>query len=373
MNNGVGPSNFKLRTWNFPVWYPSPVPRSGQVAAAVGAAGILAMILVVPLAWRVALAAWGPRAADAVPSYLPILEAERPREPFVADPIDDLRSLDPGIVTIGDSMAGRIDPDLLTTLAEMPIGPILENATGSAYWYLVLKNYVVASGIRPRLVVIFFRDTNLTDVLFRLDGPYRPTLDHVARDREPELNAVVAARTRGPWRAVYQWTEAIYGVSRARAWIEPRIARWPAAVVAGNRADALLEHVNGAFTLDKLRTMAQADLAAVDTQEANFPAHVRASVLPLMIDLAKQHGLRLCFVRVLRRPVDGQPPEEGPELQQYVRDLRAYLADAGMIYLDDRDDPALAALPYADGDHVSRDARAPYTTRFWAKVRDAVR
>jgi hypothetical protein len=342
-------------------------------AVVLQAAGLLAVVLVVPFGWRVGLASWGPSAADAVPSYLPVLESARPREPFVGDVVGDLQRMAPGYVIVGDSMAGRIDPDVLTTLSGAPVAPVLENATGSAYWYLVLKNYVAASGIRPALVVIFFRDTNLTDVTFRLDGPYRTTLDHVAHDREPELNDVVARRTRGPWHAVYRAADAVYAVNRAREWIEPVLTAWPARVVAGRSGrSGLLDRANAAFTLDKLRPMAQADLDAADTREADFAGHVDASVLPLMIATAREHDLHLCFVRVLRRPVDRQPPPESPALQRYVADLNRYLRGQGALVLDDRDDPELAQLDYADGDHISRDARGPYTTRFWSKIQDLV-
>jgi hypothetical protein len=327
--------------------------------------------------------------ADAVPSYLPVLEAARPREAFVADPVGDLRNMAPGYVIIGDSMAGRIDPDILTRLAAAPVAPVLENATGSAYWYLVLKNYVVASGIRPRLVIIFFRDTNLTDVTFRLDGPYRPTLDHVARDTEPELNDAIAARTRGPWHTIYRLADEAYGVNRARAWLEPALTAWPARIIAGSRLStqdrgpsaqhpapstqqALSDRINAAFTLDKLRPMAQADLESADTREADFASHVRASVLPLMLAAGREHDLRLCFVRVLRRPVNGHPPPESPELRRYVADLGAYIRGNGAVFLDDRDDPELARLEYADGDHIGRDARAPYTTRFWSRIKTLI-
>ena len=44
------------------------------------------------------------------------------------------------------------------------------------------------------MVFIFFRDTNLTDVMFRLDEQFRWALDLAALDREDELNAVVARR-----------------------------------------------------------------------------------------------------------------------------------------------------------------------------------
>ncbi|MEO7189800.1 MAG: hypothetical protein ABI051_01940 [Vicinamibacterales bacterium] len=337
------------------------------VRDAVAGALICAGILAVPLLWRPVLHAFHPAEGDQ-PSYLPALERSRPRYPFQADVVPDLQRYPPGIVTIGDSMAGRIDGDLLHELSHEDVSPLILNSTGSAYWYLVFKNYVVASGTHPKWVFVFFRDTNLTDVLFRLDGPYRATLDAVAHDREDELNHIVAARTQPRWHTVHQLADRAYEGRRGRDWLVPLFTDLPARVVAPGGPVKLLEAVNRAFTLDKLRPMAQADIAAADARDADFGANVDASVLPLMLSLAREHGLRLCFVRVLRRPVNGAPPSDPPVLQHYVRDLREYIERRGAVLLDDREEPELALLPYADGDHIAREARRPYTERFWARV-----
>jgi hypothetical protein len=336
-----------------------------QVAAGLA---IAAITLAVPLIWPATLRLWGPAPGQRLPSYLPALERERARGPFVATPIQELRDLQPVVVTIGDSMAGRIEPDLLGRLAGGPVAPILQNATGSAYWYLVFKNYVLASGVRPRWVVVFFRDTNMTDVLFRLDGPYRANLDEVAGPAEPELNAIVEAGVGAQWNWVHRALDRAYDVERTREWLEPNVTTWPAGVVAGVRQPQLLERINNAFTLEKLRPMAQADVAAADVRTLDFHGQVEASVLPLFFSGARDTGIRLCFVRVLRRPVDGRPPDESPALLQYSADMKAYVEAHGGVYFDDRDDPELARLPYADGDHVSRDAREPYTRNFWRRL-----
>jgi hypothetical protein len=347
-----------------------PVSGSAWRRQAAALVGILAVIALVPLAGRLVTEVWGPEPLPAVPSYLPSLEASRPRLPFVATPIQDLREAAPGIVIVGDSMAGRIDENHLAEIAGTPVLPVLMNATGSAYWYLVLKNYVVESGVKPGWVLVFFRDTNLTDVAFRLDGPYRPALDAVARDREPELDRVVGRRAAGAWSGVYRATESVYHVRRMRDWMEPALNAWPAHLVAATgRERQLLERVNGSFTLDKFRSVAQADVAAADDREANFRANVDRSVLPLMLDVAKSAGLRLCFVRVMRRPVDGQPPAVSPALSTYMHELSDYVRANGAYFIDDHEDPSLAQLPYGDGDHISRDARVPYTDRFWPKLR----
>jgi hypothetical protein len=69
-----------------------------------------------------------------------------------------LKQLDPGVVIIGDSMAGtRINERLLWQLSGLRIAPLLQPGSVWAFWYLALKNWVLASGIRPRLVFIFFR------------------------------------------------------------------------------------------------------------------------------------------------------------------------------------------------------------------------
>ncbi|ODS52305.1 MAG: hypothetical protein ABS36_17045 [Acidobacteria bacterium SCN 69-37] len=330
---------------------------------------IAAIVLAVPLVWRWS---WDWRAGSGAaiePSYLPALELERPRGPFADHPIGFLHDVQPKFVTIGDSMAGRIDPDVLAAVGGGPVAPILQNATGSAYWYLVFHNYVLVSGVQPRWVIVFFRDTNMTDVMFRLDGPYRWKLDEVAQDTEPVLNAIVDRRVGGGRRSVHRRIDSVYRVERTREWLDPILSRWPARLVAGEAGTArLLERTNAAFDLPRLRPMQQADMAAADDASADFDRFVEASVLPQLLDEARDAGIRLCLVRVLRRTQAGEPAVETPALARYTADLRRYVEARGAVYFDDRDDPELAALPYADGDHVAREARAPYTRRFWQKL-----
>jgi hypothetical protein len=331
-------------------------------------AGVTVLLLaLMPLSLRAALHLWGPP-WDPVPSYLPALEAERPRAPFDDRVVEDFRRFPPAYVVIGDSMAGRLDFDRLAVLTREQVSPLVENASSSAYWYLVLKNYVAASGARPRRVIIFFRDNVLTDVMFRLDGPYRARLDQVALEREDDLNRVIAGRIGRRWTGVYGALDRVYALDRAVTWLQPMVAELPARLVAGREHERLLDRANRAFALERLRPMAQADMAAADRAELDFAARVDSSALPLMLDVASAHGLPLVFVRVLRRPEHGVPPRESAELQQYVRDLRAYITGRGAVFFDDRDYPELARLPYADGDHVAREARLPYTDHFWTRL-----
>ena len=103
----------------------------------------------------------------------------------------------------------------------MQVAPLLQAGSGSAFWYLALKNWVIASGIRPRMVLIFFRDTNLTDVMFRLDEQFRWALDLAALDREDELNAVVARRLGAAAPRRTASSTGIVGAEQARQRMEP--------------------------------------------------------------------------------------------------------------------------------------------------------
>jgi len=334
-------------------------PSSGRIHLIV----LIVLTLTIPFGIRLADAWHTPELS--VPSYLPAIEAPRAREPFDADPIADLTRLNPGYVVIGDSMAGtRIDVPRFTQLAGRTVAPILSAGSGSAYWYLVLKNYVVASGIRPRAIFIFFRDTNLTDVTWRLDNHI--SLDRVAHDREEELNAVVAERIAGRWYRFEDVLERAYGAAHARPWMEPEIGTFVGeAMVPGRRRRAqFLDELNARLGLEHLRAIEAADMQAAEDRDADFRKYIDRSALPLMVREASTHGLTLCFVRVQRRPVGGRPPYQSPALQRYVHDLRAYIEAHGAMLRDDTGDSDLTLEMYEDGDHIAAASRRRYTEIF---------
>jgi hypothetical protein len=339
------------------------VKRWGQIVAV--AAGIAA----VPLLWRPVFETWAPETARATPSYLPALEPARAREPFDPVPLDEVRAVNPPIIVIGDSMAGRINRQRLEELADGAVWPILRNATGSAHWFLIFKNYVVASGSRPRAVIVFFRETNMTDPMFRVAGAYRASADPLSLDFEPELNAALASRTQGAWFRVHSAVDRIYGVEQTRRWLEPGLAAYPARVVAGREAGGpLLEQLNTEFALDRLRPGLAADMDPAARDTPDFHRDVHRSVLPAFVSLARERDITLIFVRVLRRPENGRAPAESRAMQEYVRDLGAYLEANGAVFRDDRHYPGMAALPYDDGDHIAREAMVPYTELFYEQM-----
>jgi hypothetical protein len=339
-------------------------PNMSRVYPALSGLAIVIVIAVTPLLGRVAVDRFGPP-VDETPSYLPSAEERRARRPFVEWPIEALRDMKPGIVIIGDSIAGRVHPGRLSELTGVEVAPLLRAGSGPAVWYLQLKNYVVASGARPQFAVVFFRDTNLTDLTFRMLGEYRGILDDYALDLEPELDRQIATRSFGPWHRAHTWLDRSYAVERTRAWLEPELSAWAARVVAGRRGGLRLQQsVNERFSLENLRPMPLTDMSVISEFDAEFEANVETSVLPLMLDLAREHGLRLVFVRGQRRMEDGSPRVDTPALRQYMLDLRSYLEARGASLIDDQFDPEVARLPYIDLEHLADSAIFDYTAIF---------
>jgi hypothetical protein len=328
----------------------------------------VAGLLLVPLGLRAANRLHPSPALHA--SYLPAIEGPRERYAFDAARVPALAGMKPAWVVIGDSMAGsRIDPALLAQLTGGLTAPLLYAGSGPAWWYLALKNWVIPSGIHPKAVFVFFRDTNLTNVMFRIDATW--ALDTAALDREDDLNAVVARRRGSVFYRVRDRFDRLYQAEPARRWIEPRVNEWPARALIPYRRPraAFMERLNERFGLAHLRPMDAADMQATEDREANFDAFVDKSGLPLMLRDARAAGLTLVLVRVQRRPVNGQPPYQSPALQRYVARLKIYIEAHGGIFMDDTGDPAQTIDMYEDGDHLSREGRRRYTEEFAARLR----
>jgi hypothetical protein len=342
---------------------------SSRAHALAGLSALILITLVVPVVIPMANARNGN--TQPPPTYLPALEGPRERAPFDKDRIPDLRRLQPGYVVIGDSMAGtRMDERRLGELSGAPVAPLLQAGSGPAFWYLVLKNWVIASDITPRLVLIFFRDNNLTDVMFRLDEQFRWALDLAALDREDELDAVVRRRL-GLLHHGYRMIDGLLGVEQARKRIEPALIAWPVEVMTPSRRRQaeFVARMNERLGLDHLRKMEAADIQIGEEPAFDFARDVDDSVLPLMLRDASKAGLTLGFVRVQRRPTANRPPPQSPALRRYVDELRAYVTARGAVFHDDTGDPALTIDMYEDGDHVARHARRRYTENLYNRLR----
>ena len=325
---------------------------------------MVAAVAITPLSLR-AFNTWVDASGKNV-SYLPSFENRRARKGFRTAEVDRMRYADPAWVFIGDSMLGtRLQPQLLGEISgtrDRNVAMLVQPASGPAYWYLTFKNLVAASGVRPRMTFFFFRDTNLTDTMFRLHNNVGDALDEVAHEREPELDAIVASRQRGGWSRVDAALNEIYEVDTAAAWIQPAVRRWYAFwKYPDPQARLHFENVIEDDFNENFRRDLAADIGAT-VAAPSFAGALPSSVLPLIAGLSKERHLPVCFVRVQRRPVGGRAPEQSPDLQKYVADFRAWAESQDVCFYDETGDPELTLDLYEDGDHFAD--RAAYTRIF---------
>ena len=183
------------------------------------------------------------------------------------------------------------------------------------------------------------------------------------------LDAIVAARQRGPWWRVDDAFNRAYGVNTAYAWLHPTIRRWYALWRYPDPAARLrFEQVSEEDFNQNFRRDLAADIATV-TEDADFHRDLPTSVLPLIMDLSRTHRLPVGFVRVQRRPRGTEPPPQSPALQRYVAEFRSWAESQGALFHDDTGDPEMSEDLYEDGDHVLDRIRY---TRIFRRRLDAI-
>ena len=302
------------------------------------------------------------------------------RRDFNPKPIARLQEKQPEVVLIGDSvLGGSIDPALFARETGVREVEMLWNGgAASAAWYLLLKNYVAASGIQPRLVCIFFRDRLLTDATFRTTPTYRRFLESIRHDQEPVYQAILhgdATQEQSPLARVIDW---LYPLNKRRDVQQEKISRFAFRVAQGGspRIGRLRRRVNEIFDVAKLRDEVTNESDEVSGEKPEeFSADPKRNFLPHMVETAQQAGIPLCFVREKRFPLLNGTTPQGPALQRYIADLRRWLESRGCALVDLTNDPKPDQTMYMrpGDDHIRPAAKEEATEIYARKLRPLLR
>jgi hypothetical protein len=327
--------------------------------------------------WRLAIVVVCLLASVAVVISLARRAAGPTRNRFDHAPLSAVRKKKPDYVLIGNSMVKtRFDRRVLNELlAPRRTLLVANDSSRSAMWYAMFKNYVVASGHRPRRVLFFFRDVELTAPRAGTSGDNRGRLERVSLPEEP----VIEARLSPPWtdpieRLRYRFEQDV-PVRRLRERASPSIdafGLWLAGVL-GSAPKVQAAEINEAFALANLRPAPKLDEVAEPASrrlDGDFAQLVDESFLPDIIALAQEHAIPISFVRIRTRAAARGAPESEP-FSRYQRDLRSYLEARG-IPLYDLTPATWETLDfYALGDHVKIKRRREYTRLFVEHLRAA--
>lgn len=294
------------------------------------------------------------------------------RGDFDPKPISRLRHRQPEVVLIGDSvLGGSIDPLLFAKMTGTRDVELLWNGgAASAAWYLLLKNYVVASGIHPRLVCIFFRERMLTDATFRTTPTYRRFLESIRHEKEPVYRDILQDEEANEESVLGRFIDWLYPLNSRRHVQAEKISRLAFRIAAGgSRIGPLRRRVNETFDVAKLRDEVMDESTELSGAKAEeFNPDPRHSFLPHLIAAAKQAGIPLCFVRQKRYPLpDGTTPQS-ESLRRYIARLRAWLESEGCTLIDLTNDSEPDQSMYnKPGDDHMRPAAKEKMTEIYAR------
>ncbi|MEW6367190.1 MAG: hypothetical protein AB1714_21375 [Acidobacteriota bacterium] len=284
----------------------------------------------------------------------------------IAGELERISDTRPNLVCIGNSLVeAAVDAHALEKLTGARSLVIQRGGASSACWYLIMKNVVCASPHRPRYAAVFFVDSAVTLPTFRVEGRDRTNrIDPFSLAEEPILHKLAYPDEK--WRLAF-YLEQIWPLFRYRDHFKARLLDMLQDAPLYTLGIPAIEDrtAEKAFTMvfpDKLMDPALLTrLQLVEEDEETLPPRpydfeywTGRSFLPQYIGLARQNRIQLILVRMKRRR-DALEVPSPPGLEQYRRDLQAYLALERIPFLDFTGDPRIKLKHFSAGDHLQNE------------------
>jgi hypothetical protein len=317
-----------------------------------------------------------------------------------------LAAENPDFILMGNSaLNSRMDYSYLAEkLKGSQVTSLVHGGDMSALWYLIIKNVIIPSGVKPKRTLIFFTDHDLTNPMARTKPLfYRKKIAVQSMPEEPFLKKIFASHATfiekvydasfriypvqdknnvpiwymdklsllaaAPEVLSYYFQKKISGFtpeSRAKGWDE----------FTGPNVKFIKDRLQETFHMDGLRPSTHKELSALklihkwdfypglSAAEFDFSANLNNSFLPEMIRLAKKHDLNLGFLYYQRKPgADGQVYIPEP-VARYRQDLFQYFDQQGVYYHDFLGDPKITQDFYLTSVHIYPENKVKYTDIF---------
>jgi len=303
-----------------------------------------------------------------------------PQEPDIGPTIHKaLQTKQPRFVFIGNSMLwSRIDDKLLEKmLGGVPVYSIVNFGGLSGIHYLALKHLLIPSGIHPKRVFIFFRNTTLVNPGARTTGPYFEALiKRICPKDDSEFERIAHGRNSANSDRVQSVLNTILSVQGNRPLIRGmmrKTALWLSLPGTDKERETeraqLLQQVNQRFALKNIGSEHDQESVHKEEQGAipDFNTAVKGSFLPAIIALGREHHLPLAFIRVQERPPKNGIMQDTPAMRRFMAAQQRYLKKNGVDFYDFTGDPELPLSMYGQGDHIEDPKK--YTPIFYQRLK----
>jgi len=271
-----------------------------------------------------------------------------------------LRPLKAEIALLGNSMLGRgIDNDLFRNLIRNKAILIGPGGAASAWYFLVVKNILSRQDIKPKVIVLFFRDYDLTLPTYRVNDNFKYRIDLLCTINEAVLDkkAYLANYSKIELGLLKYWP--LYQRRKDfKAFMDSTIKAKTAKSVFGYSKIQSDQAIDKVFAdakmvqsiLTKFQNNYEEELLV---KPQNFNEILNTTFLPNMVQICQNTGIQLVLLRVKKRNYLDPKYKENEALTKYFEDMKVYLKQHEIPLIDFSHDTRLNESHYADGDHLN--------------------
>lgn len=281
-------------------------------------------------------------------------------EKRVSDVSGTLSHQHPELVLLGNSMLGEaVGQEEMSQAAGLPIVKVWLKGSGSAWWYLVIKNIVSEMPHKPKYIGIIFRDNYLTLPQHRVSGRHRSGIDAFAGAHEEILDQLAYFNSMNSIElAVQKYLPLFNHRMQIRETFERNLQQLTANIMDVRDARKVKKLVATAFDNDKMNPVMLerrqlADEFVQDEYRKDMSFHPEKSFLDHVIKLCESQGITLFFVRV-KRSRDLKAGKQSPDLLKYMSLLHSYLSEKNIPLIDFTFNKQVLKRHFGKGDHLNR-------------------
>ena len=295
-------------------------------------------------------------------STLPISEKTTFHPDLRTDYREQIEKEKPEVIILGDSAISYLDEEIVSEVIGKKTKVFAFPGTGSAYWYLFIRNQVFLARHRPEFLLVIFRDSMLTVPAYRVQGEYFTRLEEVASDWDQDVYALAInnikpklMRIADSYIPLLSYRNEIFReyIHWARNFV-PALFSIAGEMEINNAYETVFEREQINDQLWELQFMNQ-ETILYTAQSMDFSANVRESFLPAMIRDLMMMDIKPIFMRAKYRS-HTTDTAVAPELEAYLDNLSAYFGDAGVLFADLSQEPRLTESMFADNFHIHSSA-----------------
>jgi hypothetical protein len=279
---------------------------------------------------------------------------------------DDIVAKRAEVVLLGDSELDlSVDEHALSSLINKRVYKIGFHGSGSALWYLLVKNNIVNASYKPEYLVIFFRASLLTTPDYRVSGDYFSNIDDYSGLNDGTL-IQLAYVNQMTWldRLAEQYVPLYSLRLSLRDWIEKIFTYDISGKLMGDDQSAVDQAMNDAIINATQVNPDEAISASASVlytpRNLDFDKQLNRSFLPEIVRLCEQNGIKLIFVRerTLQYPT---PISEPKGVAAYLNSLTEYLDTNNIPLIDTAYDVRLNPSLFVDYIHMNKTGRTFFT------------